>query len=262
MRAMPSLRELQQGFVDAIFAGGGTAPPFAIAGSADAAERVAIYRRAVFANYRNALAATYPVVRALVGVPFFNAAVDNFVHARPSASGDLNIYGDAFGDFLASYPYAAGLPYLPDVARLEWAIDEAHRAVDSPSDAGAVLAALSAVVPDRLPSVRLRLAPSCRLVASDFPILRIWQAHQPGGNDNLPVDFGVGGEAVLAGRGGAGVALTRLTPGEYRWLAACAAGEMLAGAIDAAQKTDAAFDFAAMLGVHLAAGTIDAIDAD
>jgi hypothetical protein len=89
-------------------------------------DRIAIYRRTVFANYRNALAATYPVVKRLVGAPFFNTAVDSYVHAHPSASGDLNVYGDAFGDFLAAYPHAANLPYLPDVARLEWAIDEAE----------------------------------------------------------------------------------------------------------------------------------------
>jgi hypothetical protein len=259
---MPSLRELQKGFADAVFACDGAALPFAIAGSGDGAERIAIYRRAIFANYRNALVATYPVVRELVGAPFFNAAADNYVRAHPSVSGDLNAYGDAFGDFLASYPHAAGLPYLPDVARLEWSIDEANRAVDSLPNAAAVVAMMSAVAPDRLPSVRLRLAPSCRLVASDFPILRIWQVHQSAGDRDLRVDLDVGGDAVLVGRGIDGISLTRLTPGEYHWLAASAAGQTLGDAIDAAQRVEPAFDFAATLRTHLATGTIAAIAAD
>ena len=81
---MPSLRELQQEFAAAVLAGDGAAA--AVRDDAPtnaAAERIAIYRRAVFANYRNALGATYPVVKRLVGAPFFDAAVDAFV-ARAS----------------------------------------------------------------------------------------------------------------------------------------------------------------------------------
>ena len=80
--------------------------------------------------------ATYRVVRELVGAPFFDAAVDAFVRAHPSTGGDLNVYGGEFADFLAAYPHARDLPYLPDVARLEWALDEAHRAADAGGLAG------------------------------------------------------------------------------------------------------------------------------
>src|SRR2546428_11355796 len=152
---MPSLRELQQGFADAVLAPPRTAPDFAIARSAHTAERIEIYRNAVFENYRNALRASFPVVLRLVGEPFFNAAVDAFAHECPSVSGALTVYGDAFGDFLAGYPHAAALPYLADVARLEWAVDEAQRAADSVAAPDEVLAALAATVPERLPMLRL-----------------------------------------------------------------------------------------------------------
>src|SRR5207253_290805 len=129
-----------------------------VAGDATlAAERIAIYRSTIQANYRKALAATYPVVMRLTGAPFFHAAVDAYAVAMPSASGDLNVYGDRFGEFLAHYAPAANLPYLADVARLEWAIDEASRAPDAAREPGAVIAALSAARADRLPALRLRL---------------------------------------------------------------------------------------------------------
>jgi len=115
---MDSLRELQQSFAEAILATGETAPAFAIASPESANERFAVYRRAVFNNYRKALAASYPVVKQLVGASFFDTAVDHFAREQPSRSGDLNLYGGAFADFLARYPHAAHLPYLPDVARL------------------------------------------------------------------------------------------------------------------------------------------------
>src|SRR5262249_43075734 len=162
-------RELQQGFADALLRGDAAPVAPGAARTDDGGERFAIYRRAVFANYRNALAASYPVVKELVGAPFFNAAVDAFVHDHPSTSGDLNVYGGAFGAFLAAYPHARPLPYLPDVARLEWAIDEANRAADSGHDRNAMIAAMAALPPERLPSLRLKLDPSCRIVSSAFP---------------------------------------------------------------------------------------------
>ena len=65
--------------------------------------------------------------------------------------------------FLAQHPSTAALPYLPDVARLEWAIDEVNRAADGATDPSSVLEALAAVAPERLPGLTLRLAPRCRL---------------------------------------------------------------------------------------------------
>jgi hypothetical protein len=259
---MPSLHKLQHDFANALFGADDDAPVFAIKPPAQVADRIAIYRRTVFANYRNALAATYPVVKRLVGAPFFNTAVDSYVRAHPSASGDLNVYGDAFADFLAAYPHAANLPYLPDVARLEWAIDEANRAPDFAHAPDSVLAALSVAPPDELPSMRLRLEPSCRLITSDFPILRIWQVNQRDYEGECAVAFDQGGDTLLVRRGSSGISLERVEPGEYGWLAALAAGAALGTALEAGQSADASFDFAVALRTHVAAGTIAAVVAD
>jgi len=131
--------------------------PPALLGAAPAtgAERLAIYRRTVRTNCHNALGATIPVVQRLVGTPFFHAAVAAFVRAQPSRAGDRNAYGDTFGDFLAGYPPAAGLPHLADVGRLEWAIDEANRAPDSVAAPDIVLAAPAVVPAEHLPTTRL-----------------------------------------------------------------------------------------------------------
>jgi hypothetical protein len=252
---MPSLRELQQRFAAAVLAPAGADPGFAIAGRASAAERVGIYRNAIAANYRNALRTSYPVVARLVGGPFFDAAVDAFARVHPSTCGDLNVCGDAFGDFLAGYPHAAGLPYLGDVARLEWAVDEAQRAADAVADPGAVLAALAAVPAEQRTAIRLRLDPSCRFVASAFPILHIWQANQPGHGDEN-VDLAEGGERLCVRRGDDGVTLVRIDAGDYAFLAALAADATLGAAVDAAVRADAAFDLRAALRANIAAGVI------
>ncbi len=110
---MRSLAELQQRFARSLYAPEGAAPEFDVAGSGSPSERMDIYRRAVRANYRKALGATYPVVRRLVGESAFSDAVDAFVRAHPSASGDLNDYGDAFGTFLAQHPSTTACPTCP-----------------------------------------------------------------------------------------------------------------------------------------------------
>jgi hypothetical protein len=215
----------------------------------------------VFANYRNALAASYPVVQRLVGAPFFGAAVDAFVRAHPSRRGDLNVYGDAFGDFLAAYAPAADLPYLRDVARLEWAMDEANRAEDLTGTPDLVLAAMAIVPADRLPGLRLRLAASCRLVASDYPVLRIWQVNQSNfdGDDHVWLDASA--DRLLVRRDVDGVVVERPISGEFEWLRALSAGATLADAIGAAQRSDAGFDLGKAMRTHIGSGTLAGIAA-
>jgi uncharacterized membrane protein YphA (DoxX/SURF4 family) len=137
----------------------------------------------VAVNYRNALGATYPVVREITGRPFFDAAVDAFTRDCPSTGGDLKCTG-RFAGFLAAYPYARELPYLPDVAQLEWAIDEASRAADSAGSAEQVLAAPRPGAGRGRHPAKIRPRPFLRLVRSAFPVMRIWQVHQDEADKN------------------------------------------------------------------------------
>ena len=256
---MPSLRELQSRFSDAVLAAGAVTPTFARGDAAAAAERMAIYRRTIRSNYRNALGATYPVVKRLVGLPFFNAVVDAYVEADPSRSGDLNVYGDTFGDFLAHYAPAAEWPYLPDVARLEWAIDEANRAPDSASP-DAVLAALTVVAAAQLAGA-CPLEPSCRLIGSSFS----GAAHLAGKSTRSCRERSLGRDLMHRSarirREPAGVALDRLPAGVFAWLSALGGAFRCAWARrSAAQDADAAFDLCTALHRFIGDGTIPGSD--
>jgi hypothetical protein len=197
-----------------------------------------------------------PRRKRLVGAPFFDAAVDAFVDAHPATSGDLNLYGDTFGAFLSVYPPAASLPYLGDVAALEWAQDEANRAADYASSPQEVLADLTSMAPADLPEARLALAPSCRLLASRHPILRIWQVNQDTYLGDERVDLDAGADRLLVRREARGVTIERLPAGEYGFLASLATASSLGAAIEAAQNADAAFDLATALRARIADGTI------
>jgi len=256
---MSSLAELQQSFAEALYAPEGALPGFGVAGAEPAPERMDIYRRAIFANYRKVLAATYPTVQRLLGDAPFAATVDAYVRAHASKSGDLNDYGDTFGAFLARHPPVAAVPYLPDVARLEWAIDEVNRAADGALGPERVLEALAAVPPERLPNITLRLAARCRLVASAYPILRIWQGTASGDVGDPRAPTNALGDRLTVRRDPDGIVLERLSAGDFAWLAALADGVTLAGAIDAAQKANPTFDLGRTLHAQIGNGTIAAI---
>jgi hypothetical protein len=92
-------------------------------GPVTAAGALGLHRTTALHGLVNALRLTYPTVDALVGEAFFDQAALAFVEAHPPASSWLTGYGAQFPAFLSSYALAAELPYLPDVARLDAAIE-------------------------------------------------------------------------------------------------------------------------------------------
>jgi hypothetical protein len=257
---MPSLRDLQRGFAAVtVFGDSAALAGLGIVGDGiAAASRMAIYRNNVFGNYRKALAATYPVVRRLAGAPFFDAAIEAFVREHPSTRGDVNRYGGDLPRFLTTYGPTRMLRYLPDVARLEWAIDQANIAGDA---GGLDLAALAGVAADAWSELRFVLHPSARLVVSIHPILHIWRVNQPDSAGDESADLGKGGEQLLVLRTVHGVTIERLDAGEHALLATLSAGVKLADAARRAEDADPAFDLAVALQRYVAAHAIVAFRA-
>ncbi len=242
---MPSLLELQSRFAEAL------ADP-----RADGNPRLAVYRNTISANYRNALSATYGVVKQLVGAAFFDAAVDEYVKAHPSTHGDLNEYGGCLADFLSSHGPAQPLGYLADVARLEWAIDEAQRAAKAARTPEDVIAALGAVPPEQVGSRGLALHPSCRLLASRFPVFRIWQVHQAGFEGERRVDFEGAADWMLVRRERYSAVVERLAQAEFEWLRSLRDGVDLESAVASAAQIDTGFDVGEALRRRITDGTL------
>lgn len=249
-----ALRTLQCEFVGSLFEEGPVAPDFIRNRGASPADRLAIYRHNAFSNYRNALADVYPVVLKLVGADFFAFAARRFIREHRSASGDLGDYGAEFPAFLSELPEANGLPYLGDVARLEWSWNVVFHSARAPT---LDLARLAVVCPDALAALRFTLNPAIRLIASNYPILRIWEVCQDGYEGNQDVDLGSGGEAlVVAQEPDFSVTIERLTKGNYAFLAACANGATVARALAAAVEADRHFDLARSLREQIDRGRI------
>jgi hypothetical protein len=250
---MLSQREAQERFARGLLDASDAAVLGHIAGARgmDAAAGLAVYRNNTFSNYRGALREAYPVVLRLVGADFFDHTADAFVRATPSTFGDINVYGAGFGGFLEGFPGARELAYLPDTARLEWAVHSAFQAGDTaPLD----FARLAAVPAERLAALCFVLHPSASLIASRWPILAIWRTHQPGGGEET-IDLGAGGCDLLVIRRGHDVDLEPVSAAEFAALAALANRAPLGDALEVAHAADPDFDFGACLRRHAAAGT-------
>ncbi|MDQ2695592.1 MAG: DNA-binding domain-containing protein [Pseudomonadota bacterium] len=217
--------------------------------------RLNVYRNNTFISLTEALKAVYPVILRLVGDGFFGYAADQYIRRHPSASGNLHDFGDRWGEFLRGFGPAAGLPYLPDVAALEWAYHRAFHAADHPP---LDLAALAAVPVQRHADLTFRLHPSARLLASPYPILRIWQANQPDQDDAPPVDLAEGGVRLLVIRRRLEVTFEPLPEGEWTLLAVLAGGGGFAAACGQALAAQPGFDLPASFRRHVLEGTLAA----
>ena len=249
-----ALRDLQRGFAEAVLTRDLARFAHAIApGRFTPAQHLQVYRNNVAISLTEALAAVYPVVARLVGADFFAHTADQFIRRHPPASGDLHDFGTELAGFLADFGPAAGLAYLPDVARLEWAWHEAFHAADhAPFD----LARLAGVAADRYEMLRFILHPSARLIASPYPIQRIWQANQPDQSGEEAIDLAAGPARLLVVRRGLDVEVEALALAEFVFLSAVAEHAPLGAAFARAVAAEPAFDVTQALQDHVRRGTV------
>jgi len=237
---MPSSPDLERGFARALLGDADAALLDIIQGDGLApTARLDIYRHHVLTTLTDALAATYPVVCRLVDERFFRYAADGYVRAHPPTGPCLFEYGGALAEFLAAFPPCRELVYLPDVARLEWAMNHALHAPDvSPAD-GRLLAA---VPPKAVAAVVLRLDPSVSYLVSPWPVDRIWRANRLGAELDQVVALDSGGARLEIRRCEDDVAFRALDAGTWTFRAALAEGQRLDAAVAAALAADPAFD--------------------
>jgi hypothetical protein len=214
--------------------------------------RLQVYRNNTCSSLTAALKETFPVVCQLVDERFFNFAAWEFVRAYPPHAPRLAEYGADFAGFLAAFEAARHLTYLPDVARLEWAVNSAFHA----SDAQKLDPTRIAAVPqNRYPGLRFVAHPSVQLFASDYPADRIWQAHQPGGNLEAKIDLASGGCRLLIDRHEADIRLLTLDAAGYALAETLIAGHTLQTAYEVAAAINGEFDLIGALSAHFSRGT-------
>jgi hypothetical protein len=258
---MRMLAELQHGLRAALL--GGDAGPAEAVVAADGLRpeaRLAIYRHHVTTSLTAVLRDTYRVVCRLVGEPFFGYAADSYIRREPPAGPCLFEYGAGFPDFLAAFPPCRALPYLPDVAQLEWTLNRAYHAEDAEAPAPAALTAALATVPA---AARGRLTftfdASVMYLASAYPVDLVWRANQ-GPDDAGPlVDLASGTAHLEIRRAGDDAVFRPLPRAEWTLRAALAAGRSLEDAGGAALTEDAHLDLVGAIVSLLSDGILTGV---
>jgi hypothetical protein len=245
----PSLHELQMRFGGSLRdAADGGVRAFIVANGMDQDDRLALYRNTMEGVLVRALALAFPAVRKLVGEEFFEGASRLFIERAPPESACLDHYGRDFPGFLQALPQAASLPYLADVARLEWEVNLMLHALDAKPLDLAQLATLDEV---RLGQVGLKRHPAARLIQSDFPVDAIWRCVLEADEAGLAaIDLTGGPVWLLVRRGQAGIEMNRLAEPEWRFMDDLFAGLPLQQAVEDALCTDCE----PLLGRYLAEG--------
>ena len=234
---MPPLRELQTGFRAALLEGDEHGLSDAIrADGIRATARLAVYRHHVFTTLTAALQSTYPVVTQLVDPRFFGYAAHAYIRVHPPAGPCLFEYGAGMPDFLERFEPCRHLAYLPDVARLEWAMSCALHATDATTIEPAAL----------LAGAEVRLHPSVTLLSSVWPVDAIWRVNQPEADD-ASVDLATGGVCLQVWRAGDDVVFRTLAPAAFAFRGTLARGRSLGDAAAAALDADPAADLAVLL---------------
>jgi hypothetical protein len=227
-RDAPSLRELQRHLAAHVLA----ADPrplapldrwLAVPAGTAPGERLAVHVDGYPARLHEALAQEFPAVAHLVGAGRFHALVHRYRRAAALPSYNLNDAGAELPDVLRADPLAAELPFLPDLAALEWALTRAFHAADLPPVTPARLATLG---PEAIVAGRVCFQPSVAVRVSPWPIHTLWEARETP-HDRIDIDLTVG-EQVLVWRAGLRVECAPIEPARAAALQALLAGETVA----------------------------------
>jgi putative DNA-binding protein len=211
--------------------------------------RYDVYRNNVVVKLIDTLAAIFPAVERITGKEFFRAMARFYVRRNPPRSPLLFEYGGTFPNFIASYEYAQGMPWLADTARIERAWLDAYHAADAqPFEARH----LQAIQPEELAEARLFAHPAMRIVTSSHPAFTIFSMNRGGAIAGAVED--VRPEDTLITRPGLDVQVMQLGPGVAEFLAALASGVRFGAASETLLNTQPDFDLAGAIATVISSG--------
>jgi len=148
--------------------------------------QISIYSNSINNNLINALSNIYPVCEKLVGNNFFYVIASEYIKNYPSASPDLADYGKHFSQYLSLKHTINSVPYLPDIAKLEWAY---HRAFHAKNELQLNMDILAKYTAEQLTSCIFSLPESHVLLTSNYPVDEIWKINQTENVDELALNY-------------------------------------------------------------------------
>jgi len=242
---MAGLLAMQRQFAASLAVSAMPVPEFLKCASAAVAHRLCVYRNNAVIGLAHILSSRFPAVETIVGDEFFAGLARQFMEQHPPCSPALIEYGANFPAYIRTLLECADVPYLADVADIEWQLHRCAHAADEPPLRLDDLADLKAS-PDAL---TFHFMPSSGLVFSGYPAHTIWRANT--GPAPEPLVLPRAAEATLITRRALRCEAVLLPPGGYEFAAALAAGRTLAEAAALAAMQIPSFELDQSLGLML-----------
>lgn len=217
-------------------------------------ERLKVYRNNIVGGITDVLVATFPMTEKLVGREFLEGMARSFLLQNPPQTGCLSLYGEGFDDFVAAFEPAKQLPYLPDVIRLELALNKAYYAAD---DTALTAEELAAIPEEHIGEAILTLRSSAQFVVSQYPLTDIRDLCLGVTDERLDLDKG--SVSLMVYRPSLQTSLVSLLPAEHEMLGHIAASETLSGALEQTLKNHPDFDIQQFLARHIELETFSSL---
>jgi hypothetical protein len=211
-------------------------------------QRIQIYQNNVFLTLTTALKNTYPTIHQILTEPSFLAIANHYIARYPSNFGNISSFGMHFGKFLTNFPAIKSLPYLKEIANLEWAY---HEVFHEEEVEYFVLDKLKTVSAEKYSQIKFNLNPACRLLSGQYTILPIWQYYQqqktppflpPLRAQDARCNPAPEREKILVIRRSLDITFEKLTEGEFALLSAFSKGLVFKQAHTLALKSDMTFN--------------------
>jgi len=161
------LSEIQQRLRDAVILGDANRVADLLIGGGDPGRRLAIHQRHYHSSLESALLGKFQATGWLVGTPFLQEAIRDFVRKHPPHAPCMAEYGDSFPQFISQLPSADRVPYLLAFAELEWCLGQAAISVDQPAIG---LESVSRTGPEDLHDAVLGLQPGLHYLSAAWPV--------------------------------------------------------------------------------------------
>lgn len=127
MKVHAMLHNFQQAFKESVLGGKNTLENFLNEGQE---ARLSIYKNNTFISLHHALLNIFPATEKLVGADFFKFMAYQFIEKNPPSDGCLLFYGEKFSNFLKGKEELQSMPFVADIAQLEWHVHECTHGAD------------------------------------------------------------------------------------------------------------------------------------
>ncbi len=221
-------------------------------------KRFSVYRNNVTLSLISVLASTYPVVEEIVGEDFFATMAREFALSHLPQSPVMIHYGEEFPIFLESFAPVQELPYLKDVANLEWHRNSAYHGANA---IPVTIEALGKFSEEDVPNLGFEFHPTLSLIKSNYPIVTIWQAHQ----QENPSEFLSGlnmdeSEAAVIIRSELDVLIHQVSIGTLKFLQSLQKGRSFSLSVEQAIAIEPSFDIPANLAGLFNLGAVKGVN--